>query len=343
MKLETTSGVDAAPVVGTDDVFVTMDSSGIKNGVTQVANEPASPTGFEYPAAVSTIKPNATYRMPLYGKGLSTGRPVLPKWLSVPLATLGHVNRNQGTSGSKVVWSMDTTFPRTTAFGGTVTASDETFTIYDYVARDGSVAAGTKILQKMVGCRVVALRLVFVVGQWAMMEIDVQGIGVQPVAVTTDLGLADLDDVKTDFVRVNGATTTLTLDGNDTVLNSQSTTWTCDFGGTQEEGDSAVGGVACVGLRQGLVTGSLNPILATGDIDLFAAAQNDQELCPYSMASKMTPQGRTVDTGYSIEITIGSVQLTFEFDATGSVVRLPTTAKAVSADGTTTPITISLS
>jgi hypothetical protein len=347
-KLEATPGTDPIPVPGTDDLFVSMDSDGIKLGVTQVGNEPASPTGYELPAAIATIKPTATYRIPLYGKGLSTGNPVLPRWLSVILASCGHVDRYAGSpAASEVIWTPDSIYPRTTSVLNAVSANNCTFTVYDYLARDGAVNTGTKILQRMVGCRVSQLRIVLTVGQWAFLEVDILGLSVQPVASTNNLSAADLDDVRTDFVRANAAQSELTLFGDDLALQSQSTTWTIDFGATQEEGDTTSAGVATVGTRQALVTASMNPIQTTGaagvNITLFSAAQFEQEDGAYSMAGSMTPEGRTVNTGYTLKVAAPAVQIVFDYDTTGSVVRLPTTAKAVSADSTTPPISITLS
>ena len=350
-KLEATPGTDPIPVVGTDDLFVSMDSPGIKLGVTQVGNEPASPTGYELPAAIATIKPTATYRIPLYGKGLSTGNPVLPRWLSIILASCGHVDRNAGSpAGSEVVWTPDSIYPRTTApTTGTVTANPCTFTIYDFLARDGAVNTGTKILQRMVGCRVSQVRLVLTVGQWAFLEVDILGLSVQPVASTTNLSAADLDDVRTDFVRANAAQSQLTYGGTDYALQSQSTTWTIDFGASQEEGDTTSAGVATVGTRQALVTASMNPIQTSGtptpgtDITLLSDAQFEQDRGAYAMAGSMTPESQPVDTGYTFRIAAPAVQVVFDYDTSGSVVRLPTTAKAVSADSTTPPISLTLS
>lgn len=350
-KLEATPGTDPIPQVGTDDLFVSMDSPGIKLGVTQVGNEPASPTGYELPAAIATIKPSATYRIPLYGKGRVVGpptSPVLPRWLSVFLASCGHVNRD-ASSATQVVWTPDSIFPRTTApTTGTVTANLCTFTVYDYLARDGAVDTGTKILQAMVGCRVSQVRFVLTVGQWAFLEVDILGLSVQPAGVTDNLSNADLDDVRTDFVRANAAQSEFNFTAGSYVLQSQSTTWTIDFGATQEEGDSTSAGVATVGTRQALVTASMNPIQNDGlgggmDITQLSAVQFEQEDGTYGMAGSMTPEGQTVDTGYTFRVAAPAVQIVFDYDTSGSVVRLPTTAKAVSADSTTPPISLTLS
>jgi hypothetical protein len=351
-KLETTPGSDPGPAVGTDDLFVSMDSDGIKLGVTQVGNEPASPTGYELPAAIATIKPTATYRIPLYGKGRVVGpptSPVLPRWLSVILASCGHVNRS--VSGStQVWWSPDSIYPRTTApTTSAVTANPCTFTVYDYLARNGAVSNGTKIRQAMVGCRVSQVRFVLTVGQWAFLEVDILGLSVQPVASTDDLSGADLDDVRTDFVRANAAQSEFTFTGGALALQSQSTTWTIDFGATQEEGDTTSAGVATVGTRQALVTASMNPIQTSGtptpgtDITLMSDAQFKQEAASYGMNGSMTPEGRSVDIGYTIRLNAPAVQMVFDYDTTGSAVRLPTTAKAVSANSTAPPFLLLLS
>jgi hypothetical protein len=209
------------------------------------------------------------------------------------------------------------------------------------------VSSGTKILQALVGCRVSQVRFVLTFGLWAFLEVDVLGLSVQPVASTADLSGADLDDVRTDFVRANAAQSELTLFGDDLALQSQSTTWTIDFGATQEEGDTTSAGVATVGTRQALVTASMNPIQTTGttgvNITLFSAAQFEQKDGAYSMAGSMTPEGRSVDTGYTLKVAAPAVQIVFDYDTSGSVVRLPTTAKAVSPDSTTPPITLTLS
>ena len=352
-KLETTPGSDPTPAVGTDDLFVSMDSPGIKLGVTQVGNEPASPTGYELPAAIATIKPTATYRIPLYGKGLEVSpatAPVLPRWLSVFLASCGHVDRYAGSpAASEVIWTPDSIYPRTTSTSNVVSANLCTFTVYDFLARDGAVNTGTKILQRMVGCRVSQVRIVLTVGQWAFLEVDILGLSVQPVASTENLSSADLDDVRTDFVRANAAQSQLVFTGGTYALQSQSTTWTIDFGATQEEGDTTSAGVATVGTRQALVTASMNPIQTSGtptpgtDITLMSDAQFEQDDGAYSMAGSMTPEGRFVDIGYTLRVAAPAVQIVFDYDTSGSVVRLPTTAKAVSADSTTPPISLTLS
>jgi len=61
------------------------------------------------------------------------------------------------------------------------------------------------------------------------------------------------------------------------------------------------------------------------------------------MAGSMTPEGRSVNIGYTLKVAAPAVQILFDYDTSGSVVRLPTTAKAVSADSTTPPISLTLS
>ena len=105
--------------------------------------------------------------------------------------------------------------------------------------------------------------------------------------------------------------------------------------------------MATVGTRQALVTASMNPIQTAGvagaDIGLLSDAQFEQEGGAYAMAGSMTPEGQPVDTGYTLRVAAPAVQIVFDYDTSGSVVRLPTTAKAVSADSTTPPISLTLS
>ena len=342
-KLEPTEGTDSVPVAGTNDLFVAMSSPGIKLGVTQVDNDPASPTGYQLPSAIATKKPSATYQIPLYGKGIVTNAIVLPRWLSVLLASCGHVDLSGGSpAGSEATWTPDGIFPRTTASGGTVTANLRTFTIYDYLARDGSTAAGTKILVAMTGCRVSQVRLNLTVGQWAVLEVDVLGLYVKPVSSTTDLSAFDLDDVRTDFVRANAAQSALNY-GGAIALKTNTTTWTIDFGATQEEGDTTDAGVACVSVKQAIVTGSTNILQRTADINAFADAQDVQETGAYSMVGSMTPAGRTVDTGYTLKVAAPAVQITYDYDIASGAVRTAAALAAKSADASTPPISVVLS
>jgi hypothetical protein len=342
-ELEATENVDPVPVVGTNDMYVSQDSPGITLGITTLQNEPASPTGFELPTAIATIKPSATYRVPMYGKGIIADVIQVPAYMAVWLASCGHLDFSGGSpAGELVTWTPDPTFPRTTSSTGTVTANLKTFTVYDYLARDGSVAAGTKILQAMTGCRVAAIRFNLTVGQWAFAEFDILGQSVQPAAVTTSLASADLDNVRTDFVRSNAAQSEFTI-GSAIALNTQSTVWTLDFAAVQEEGDATNAGVACVGVRSVIATGTLNPIQATASIDTLSAAQFAQTLAAYGMNGSMTPAGRSVDAGYTLRLAAPSVNFVFDYDLSGSAVRIPTTARAVSADSTTPVMSLTLS
>jgi hypothetical protein len=93
----------------------------------------------------------------------------------------------------------------------------------------------------------------------------------------------------------------------------------------------------------------MNPIQTSGtpspgtDITLMSDAQFEQEAGSYGMNGSMTPEGQFVDTGYTFRINAPAVQVVFDYDTSGSVVRLPTTAKAVSANSTAPPITLTLS
>ena len=87
----------------------------------------------------------------------------------------------------------------------------------------------------------------------------------------------------------------------------------------------------------------MNPILATANITAYNNAQFDQTDNAYSMVGAMTPEGQAVNDGYTIKVAAPAVQIIYDYDTSGSVVRLPTTMKAVSDDSTTPPISLTLS
>lgn len=344
-KLESTEGTDASPVVGTNDLYVLQDSPGINENVTAITNEPASPTGFELPQTTATRKPSATYRIPLYGKGEDgSGVVNLPAWVSVILQSCGHVNQDAGAGGGvQVNWTPDPLYPRLTDDGGSVSAAQKTFTIYDFWGRDGSNASGTKILQAMVGCRVSALRLLLTVGQWLVLEVDVLGKWVLPVASTTDLSGANLDGAL-DFMTPNGSASEFTFSGPQTIpLKAQSTQWSIEFGAEQIEGDDISSGVSCVGTQQAIVTGTTNPILSSANINLWQTAIRDQSRVSYSLGTAMTAQGRSVNTGYTIDVAAPQVQFVGGFDRGSSAIRQSLQLRSVTTDSSTPPFTLSLS
>ena len=343
-KLETTENTDANPVVGTDDVFALQSSGGIAGGESTVQVDPASPTGDELPQAISTRKPTASLEIPLYSKGLSAGDVVAPAWMKTILQSIGHVNYNAGSlGGAQIDWTPDPIYAQTTDATGTVTAALRTFTLYEFAGRDGSIAGGIKLLRKMVGCRVTSLGLNLTVGQWATLSVAMSGLWVLPASSTVDLTLADLDNVASDFVRINGADQAFLFSGPTSVpLRAQAVQRAMDFGGEHIEGDDLDSGVSCIGLGATRVTGTANPILASSQIALWEAAKRDQTTHAYSMTA-MTPAGRSAGTGYSIGVSAPAVQFTGDVDRSGTVMRNGLALRAVSPNGTTTrPLTISL-
>lgn len=345
-KSESTEGTDAVPVVGTDDVFVLRDSAGITQGVSTVKVDPASPTGRRLKQGTSTRKPSATYRIPIYGIG-GTGVPfvvALPKWLSVALRTCGHVNQDAGAGdGIEVNWTPDPVDPRLTDDSGVVSRANRTFTIYDYWGGDGNAASGTKILQKMVGCKVVAMRINMTVGQWVVIEIDVQGLWVLPASVTTDISGFDLDGAVSQFVVPNGVASVLTLPEPTKVgLKAQSTVWSLDFQGEQIEGDDLGSGVSCVTLGAPIITATCNPVVAAANIALWETTIRDQGLAAYSLTNALTPQGENPDTGYTFDISVPQVQFVGEYDRGSNTVRKALQLDATSSDGDASEFTLVL-
>ena len=343
-KLEGTAGTDAVPVVGTDDLFVLSDSAGIDLGVSVIDVMPASPTGRNLPRGISTRKPTATYRIPLYGIGETSTVVDLPKWLSVLLQSCGHVNQDAGAGGGvQVDWTPDPVDPRKTDDSGVVTRPNPTFTIYDYASGTGPSASGTKTLYKMVGCRVVSHTITMTVGQWAMLEVTIQGLWVLPVSSTADLSGWDLDGVRSDFIVPNGTASVFTFSGPTAVsLNSSSTVFTFDYGGEQIEGDSTSSGVALVALGRPNVTMTTNPIVAATNINLWETAERDQSQVAYSLTTAMTAQGRSADTGYTIDVAAPTVQFTAPADRGQNVMRKSVNGALTSADGSTPEFTLSL-
>ena len=343
-KLENTAGTDAVPVVGTDDLFVLSDSAGIDQGVTVIGVQPASPTGRKLPQGIGSRKPTATYRIPLYGIGETSTVVDLPKWLSVLLQSCGHVNQDAGAGGGvQVDWTPDPVDPRKTDDTGTVTRPNPTFTLYDYVSGTGPSVSGTKELVKMVGCRVVSHTITMTVGEWAMLEVTIQGLWVLPVSSTADLSGWDLDGVRSDFLVPNGVASVFTFSGPGAVsLNSSSTVFTFDYAGEQVEGDSTGSGVAFVALGAPTVSMTTNPVIAAANINTWETAERDQAQVAYSLTTPMTAQGRTPDTGYTIDVAAPTVQFTAPIDRGGNVMRKSVAGALTSADGSTPEFTLSL-
>ena len=346
-KLEPTEGTDANPVVGTDDVFCLQSSAGIVEGVTTVQVDPASPNGWELPQAVSTRKPTATLSIPFYGLGEAGGGVVnAPAWLRVLLQSCGHVNYNAGAGGGvAITWNPDNIYPLTTAANGTPTAALPTFTLYEFSGRDGSNATGTKVIKKMLGCRVSSITINMTVGQWTTMDVAISGLWVQSDNSTTDISGADLDGAASDFLRPNGAASVLTFPTGPTAvtLKTQSTQWTIDFGGEHIEGDDLSSGVSCIGTDAPRITGTANPILASSQIDLWENAKAAQTQLIYSLGTAMTPQGRSAGAGYTVDFDAPAVQVSGEIDRSQKVMRQAVQLRAVSPNGTTTnPFTLTL-
>lgn len=346
-KLEATEGTDAAPVVGTDDLFCLLSSGGISENVTAIQVDPASPNGWELPQSVSTRKPTATLSIPFYGLGEAGGGVVnAPAWLRVLLQSCGHVNYNAGAGGGvAITWNPDNIYPLTTDSAGVATAALPTFTLYEFSGRDGSNAAGTKVVKKMLGCRVSSITINMTVGQWTSMDVAISGLWVQSDGVTTDISGADLDGAASDFLKPNGAASILTFPSGPTAvpLKSQSTQWTIDFGAEHIEGDDLASGVSCIGTSAPRITGTANPILVSSQIDLWEDAKANQTQLVYSLGTPMTPQGRSANAGYTLNFGAPAVQVLGEIDRSQKVMRQAAQLRAVSPNGTTTnPFTLTL-
>jgi hypothetical protein len=318
MEPEATQGTPETPVVGTNDVFVSnQDSAGIKQNATMLQVRPATPQGYGFKGTLGTIKPSASYRFPWYMKGLSAGALVIPAWMGTVLRTCGVVDLSVGSGAEALKWSPDGINPRNIASDGTtITNSLQTLTIYDWIGRDGTEAAGTKLLYRMVGAMVSKITITIQIGSWCYMDVEFLGEYVEPATSTQDLSGYLVDSVTRDFTVPFAAGQRFTYeDASTDAIQPSSTVWTIDFQASQVESDAPGGyGVGCVVRKQAIVTVTTNPIISSGTFNKAQAAQTAMQVLGYDMSGSLTPQGRTVDTGYTVKAVAPQCQGTIELN-----------------------------
>ena len=349
MKEEATPGVAATPTPADDGMFVSRDSAGIKSNATFVDNNPSTPTGFQFASILGTIKPMATYRVPCYMKGITSSDIVVPRFASRLLASCGHLDFSVGsaapTNSNAFDWTPDGIYPRSTAKDGTtVTAAKSTLTIFDYLGRSGSEAAGSKTLWKMVGSTVSKVTLTVTIGGWVFLDFELLGQYVEPVISTADISSYSVDGVSSDFVVPFGAAQRMTFaDASTADFEPSSTVWSIDFQAAQEESDKAGGfGVGCVSRKQAVITFTTNPMVQVANFGKWAEMQTEAQVASYSMEGSMTVQGRTADTGYTIRASAPQVQGTWELND-GTTLRKDFSGVVSTPDGPTPPFTLSFS
>lgn len=346
LKLEATPGVAETPAVGTDDWYVMNDSGGIKTNAAVLDDEWSTPDGFDLASTLGSIKPTATYRWVPYMLGKTGGVVNLPLWLSSVLGSCGHVNQYLGgpTYGSIVEWTPDAIYSRLTDTANSTSAVARTFTIYDYIGREGSDASGSKILHAIKGAMVSKLRIILTTGQLVAIEADFVGQYIRPSLQTTDLSGYNLVATSNFYTPINTGQQFTFANSDTYAMKPSSTTIEIDFGAKHVEGDTPGGfGVACIERsQQAKVTMTTNPIVTTTRFDQMMAAGELQETLAYAMTGSLTPQGITADTGYTIKASASGVQFTSEMER-GDVLRHSVTAKLKSNDGSTPPFKLTFS
>jgi hypothetical protein len=327
VKLEGTEGTDAVPVLGTDDMFVLRDSPGIDQQISPIQIDGGSPTGGSLVTVLGTRKPRATYRIPMYGMGLTDpgGAVIVPIWMGVCLQSAGVVEVENATPATFVRWHPNPAGPAVIV-GGTPTATGKgSFTIYEYIGRAGTIAAGTKILRKMVGCKVVAVRCIAAINQPLVLEIDVLGQYVKDVAITSSMAAWD-DGVTTQIPVPLGGTTQLQAAGvtptvgGTLTTQASNVTYTLDFGGEHVEGDNSGSGVACVE-NAGTIAGTatVNPVISPAEIAAYASLVDELQHVKLTNSVPYAPQGLTA--GYRVTLLAPNAQGAGEYDRGGAALR----------------------
>lgn len=323
VKVENTEGTDATPAVGTDDVFVMNDSSGIDSGQSLGTVVGASPTGDAQTQYVQMRQGTASYRIPLYGLGLSTGVIQLPRWAEVLFGSFCDIVIGSSDSTSAVI-RPNLANPQTTDDGDSVTSNKKTFTVYEWKGVDGTLAGGTKTLTKLIGARVSSVTLDFPVGDLCVATFNFVGRPVTVASDTTDLS-GWTGETTRDFITPNAFQTQLTPNGGaaiDTCMSSLSLNM--DLAGAHIMGDCEdATGVAGTALGAITLTGSIDPLLASGDISTW---MNDINACDYFTlsSSEIHPLTRSANTGYGVVVDAGIVHANFTQADTGRPeMRLP--------------------
>lgn len=337
IKGEGTEGTDASPTVGTDDIFVMADSSGIDTAQAVAEVRGASPTGDIQSMYVQSRMGTANYRVPLYGMGLDTGVIQLSRWAEVVLGSFMDINIGSSDSTSAEL-TLNLANPTTTDDGDSASANAKTFTIHEYKGLDGSLSGGVKTFTKLLGARVQTCTLNFPVGELATLEFTAIGRPTPAASSTTDLSSWTGEvGSNSDFITSNALQTQLTPNGGsaiDTCMNAL--TVTIDLGSAHIMGDCQdASGVAGTALGSPTVTVSINPLLASGDIATWMADVNAQDFFDLT-SSEIFPLTRSANTGYGVILECARLHANFtQIDTGNPELRLPleATASLPSASG----------
>ena len=310
-KIETTEGTDAAPVVGTDDLYTMTDSEGIKVNVAYGDNTPDSPYGGTLPAGVASKDATWSLRIPLYGKGLSGGNIVVPSFISAILATLCDVTIGSADSTSLTLTFGDIFAPATTDAADAVTQNGRTFTLYEYGGRDGTLAAGKKPLKIATGCRIAQAVFEFPAQGACVVTLSGPALATEEADVTTDLSGFTADGMVSDIVYGGNLTSTIDNAAGDGphTLESTGLTVTVTTGAVAYEGDNngtGFGGTAIDNLR---VEATFTAVLAAqSDYDFIADVWGGGTNIIATNSAGVFPAGRATDTGYGWKVDIPALE-----------------------------------
>lgn len=312
-KVEATEGTDSSPTPASNSIPVLNESSGISWGVTGTgAQKVSSPYGGETAEVLATRKPGFSYEIPLYGKGLSTGVIVQPRWVTDILATCFNTFVGSGDT-SQLLLTPEPFYPINTDNTAAVTANKRTFTLYEYVGLDGAYVGGAKTLTKLVECRLTRVAFNFRTG--GVSTVTIEGVGKYEAVtanVTTDLTGATNDGYNgSDCVTLNGMQSTITPSGGSAIATlTNELVISFDFGSEHIEGDDATSGVAATAIMDVSCSGSINPILESGDVAALMGLVNDRTAFAIAAAAAngVFPASRGGNLGYGFKPAVSQAQ-----------------------------------
>lgn len=323
VKSEGTEGDDALPTVGTDDLFVMNDSQGIDTAQAVSEVRGASPTGDIQTTFVQNRMGTASYRVPLYGLGLTDSVIQLPRWADVLLGSFMDLDIGSSDATSCDM-SLNLANPQKTDDSDSASPIDQTFTVYEWKGLDGAIAGGTKTLTKLIGARVQSVTLDFNVGELAVATFNLIGRPVTVASDTTDLS-GWVGETTSDFMTPNAFQSVLTPNGGtgiDTCMSSLSLT--IDLGSAHITGDCEdASGVSGTALGSPTVSVSVNPLLAAADISAWMAEINSQDYFDLT-TTEIHPLTRSANTGYGFVLECARLHANMtRLDTGNPEVRLP--------------------
>lgn len=342
-KRETTPYTDAAPVVGTDDLCVMSDSTGITTTITYGETMLASPAGGEMVSGINTKDATWSLNIPLYGRGLASGVIKQPRYVSAILGTFCDLTVGSSDSTSLAI-TPNLYAPVTVDESDTSTANARTFTLYEYAGRDGSLASGTKTLRIGLGCRVATATWTFPSQGQCILQLSGPCLAVEDADVTTDLSAFANDGVSVDWVyggNMQATIDNMAGDGPYPLLN-QDLTVTMNTGAAAFAGDSLGTGYSGTTIDNLTVDVAYSAVLSKqSDYDMWAQVWAGTPEVIATNSAGVFPAVRATDTGYGFKIDLPAVQggATVTRD---SPMRLSRSGRAKRASVSGSPVTITI-